>query len=681
MLPAVCQPKWARFVCSVIEDSRAIPQAHALMILTGFLARPNSPGRLIAAYGRSGNLAAARVVFDALPQPTISSWNALIIAHLRNESPFDVLHLYRRMISEGCIRPDSSTFTIALKACTQLSDLDAGEQIRSHAYDLGFQNDVFVSSSLLNLYAKCGKLIEAVEVFERMPRRDLVSWTTMITAFSNSGKSIEAIDYYRKMRVEGVEGDEIVMVGLLQACAAMEDVRAGASIHGHMIRLDMRMDVVVETSLIDMYAKSGYLGLANVVFERMRNKNVVSWSSLISAYAQNGFANEALLMLVRMQDFGFVPDSVALVSALLACSQIGYLKLGKSLHGFVVRRKLKVGVILGTAVIDMYSKCGSLLSARAIFDRLSSRDLIAWNAMIACYGIHGNGKEALSLFLEMKETELKPDDATFASLMSAFSHSGLVSEGRRWFNCMKIEFGLEPWEKHYACMVDLLARAGHVEEAFDLIQTMKIKPGIAIWVALLSGCHIHKKLELGEYVAEKILKLNPHDLGVYLLVSNMYASARNWNKVQEIRRMMKMMGMKKTPGYSLVELDGKFHAFLAEDNSHPEYLQIMAMLERLECEMRKIGYIPKIELVLHDLQDDVKERMLLCHSERLAIAFGLLKTGAGMRILVIKNLRVCEDCHDAIKLISRITNREIVVRDAKRFHHFNDGACSCGDYW
>ncbi|XP_020575016.1 putative pentatricopeptide repeat-containing protein At3g25060, mitochondrial [Phalaenopsis equestris] len=675
------QQKWPRFLLSVIKDTGVIPQTHALMILTGLLAHPYFPGHLIAAYGRSGNLAAAREVFDALPQPTISSWNALIIAHSRNDSPVDVLRLYRRMISNGVVRPDSSTFTIALKACTQLSDLEAGNQIRSHAHDLGFQSDVFVSSSLLNLYVKCGKMVDAVELFDRIPKRDIVSWTTMITGFSSAGKSIEAMDSYRKMREEGVEGDEIVMIGLLQACAAMGDMRRGVSVHGHMIRLGMKMDVVLGTTLIDMYAKSGCLSLANLVFKRMPYKNIVSWSSLISAYAQNGFANDALFMLLKMQDWGLVPDSVALVSAFLACSQIGILKLGKSLHGFLVRRRLEVGIILGTAAIDMYSKCGSLLNARALFDRLSSRDLIAWNAMIDCYGIHGNGKEALILFLKMKKLELKPDDATFASLMSAFSHSGLVDEGRRWFYSMENDFGVKPREKHYACMVDLLARAGHVEEAFDLIQKMAIEPGVAVWVALLSGCINHKKLELGEYAAENVLKLSPDDLGVYTLVSNMYASARNWNKVQEIRRLMKMIGVKKTPGYSLVEVHGKLHAFLAEDKSHPEYLDIMAMLERLECEMRKKGYVPKTQLVLHDLKEDVKERILLSHSERLAIAFGLLNTGSGMRILVIKNLRVCEDCHDAIKLLSNITNREIVVRDSKRFHHFSDGACSCGDYW
>ncbi|KAK8949483.1 putative pentatricopeptide repeat-containing protein [Platanthera zijinensis] len=599
MLSAFCYPPWPRFLLSAINNSRAIAQAHALMILTGEVAGDNSPGNLIAAYGRSGNLHAARQLFHSLPQPTISSWNAIITAHSRNDSPFEILRLYRRMVSVGGAKPDSSTFTVALKACAQLSDLESGEQIRSHAANLGFQNDVFVNSSLLNLYAKCGKMVDALQLFDKMPKRDLVSWTTMITGFSSAGKPLAAIDFYIRMQSEGVQGDGIAMVGLLQACAVIGHARMGLSIHGHIIRLDMRMDVVVETSLVHMYAKSGHLSLANRIFSRMRHKNVVSWSALISAHAQNGFANEALFMLVKMQDSGIQPDSASLVSGLLACSQIGFLKLGKSFHGFLIRRRLNVDdVKLGTAVIDMYSKCGCLLNARTLFNVLSLRDSIAWNAMISCYGIHGNGVEALSLFLKMKEANLKPDDATFASLMSALSHSGLVDEGRQSFNCMLNEFRIEPGEKHYASMVDLLARAGHAEEALDLIRTMTDEPGVAIWVALLSGCLNHKKFIIGEYAAEKVLKLNPDDLGVYALVSNLYASARNWDRVSEIRRVMKKMGMKKTPGHSLVELDGKLHAFLVEDISHPEHVKIVAVLKRLEYEMRKLGYIPKIELVL-----------------------------------------------------------------------------------
>lgn len=590
----LCYLKHPKPLLSSIKDPQTLAKIHALFIITGSLSHPQSPGHLIAAYSRFNDISAARLVFETIPSPKVSAYNALIIAFSRHKLPARVLELYRRLVSVGLVRPDSSTLTLALKACSQLSDLKSGEEIRTHAADLGYRDDVFVCSSMVNLYAKCGRMEEALEVFEGMPERDLVLWTTMISRFVSVGKPVEAIDVYRKMRLDGVEGDEIVMIGLAKACAGLGDVKMGLSVHGRMIRLGMRVDVVVETSLVDMYAKNGMLELARVIFDRMKDRNVVSWSALISGYAQNGFAGYALAMLVEMQDSGLEPDSDALVSALLACSQIGFFNLGKSVHGFIVRR-YELEQISGTALIDMYSKCGSLVSARAVFDRIISRDLISWNAIIGAYGVHGCGREALSLFLQMRETKIKPDDATFASLLSSLGHSGLVEEGRYWFGLMLMEFGIEPGEKHYNCMVDLLARAGHVEEAHDLINSMAFTPGITVWVALLAGCHNHKKFELGEFVAEKVIELDPDDLGIYALVSNTYAAARKWDKVAEVRRAMRNLRAKKVPGCSLVEVNGKFHGFLIEDKSHPEYGKTMEMLERLNGELKKFGYIPRIE--------------------------------------------------------------------------------------
>ncbi|KAJ6802248.1 putative pentatricopeptide repeat-containing protein, mitochondrial [Iris pallida] len=668
-------------ILTSVGNPLTLARIHALLILTGSLSRtPHAPAHLIAAYSRLEDIPAARSVLRTTSRPSILAYNSLLIALSRCGSPHQVLSLYRHLLSVGRPLPDSSTFTVSLKACAQLSDLSSGVEVRSHADSLGYSRDLFVCSSLVNLYAKCGDMEGAAEVFDGMPKRDLVSWTTMVTGFVNARQPVEAIQAYRRMRLDGVEEDGIVMVGLARACAELGDTRMGRSVHGHLIRLGMRMDVVVETCLVDMYAKNGEMEAAGMIFDRMRCKNVVSWSALISGYTQNGLAGDALQKLIEMQDHGFQPDLVALVSTSSACSQIGFLKLGRSVHGFIMRR-MELERILGTALMDMYSKCGSLSSARALFDRISLRDSVLWNAMIASYGVHGRGRDALSLFLEMKDSELGPDDVTFASLLSAFSHSGLVKEGRYWFGLMKKEFGIEPEEKHYACMVDLLARAGHLEEAHRLVESMVIEPGIGVWVALLSGCHNHKKLDLGESIAKKVLDLNPDDLGIYSLVSNVYAAARNWDKVVEVRRVMKKFRTRKVPGYSLVEVNGKLHGFLMEDKSHPQYEKIVEMLERLDREMRKLGYVARTEFVFHDLEEEVKERMLCSHSERLAIAFGLLNTGPGTRIVVIKNLRVCGDCHDATKFISMIVNREIVVRDSKRFHHFRDGVCSCGDYW
>uniref|UniRef100_J3N4I1 DYW domain-containing protein n=1 Tax=Oryza brachyantha TaxID=4533 RepID=J3N4I1_ORYBR len=521
---------------------------------------------------------------------------------------------------------------------------------------------------------------DAVRVFDRMPRRDRVTWSTMVAGFVSAGQPLEAIEMYRRMRLGGVEGDEVVMVGVIQACTAARDVRMGASVHGHLLRHGMRMDVVTATSLVDMYSKNGLFDVARQVFGLMVHRNAVSWGALISGFAHNGHSDEALHLFRKMQVSGFQPDSGALISALLVCSDIGHLKLGRSIHGFILRR-FEFDCVLGTAAINMYSKCGSLASAQMLFNMIGARDLILWNAIIACCCAHGRGQDALTLFQEMNKTGMRPDHATFASLLSALSHSGLVKEGKLWFDRMVNDFKITPAEKHYVCLVDLLARSGLVKEANDLLTSMKAEPTVAIWVALLSGCLNNKKLELGESIADNILELQPDDVGVLALVSNLYAAAKKWDKVREVRKLMKDTGSKKVPGCSSIEIRGTRHTFVMEDQSHPQRQEIRNKVTQLDLEMRRMGYVPRTEFVYHDLEEEVKEQQLSYHSERLAIAFGLLNTSPGIRLVIIKNLRVCGDCHDAIKYISNITDREIVVRDAKRFHHFKDGACSCGDYW
>ncbi|KAL6906464.1 hypothetical protein ACP4OV_004065 [Aristida adscensionis] len=658
-----------------------LARVHALLLVSS--THHHLLASLAAAYARAGALHAAEATLacpaaSASRSSSIAAWNALLAAHSRRGSPGAALRIFRAL--PPAARPDSTTFTLALSACARLGDLAAAEAVRDRAFEAGYGNDVFVCSALLNLYSKCGAMGDAVEVFDGMPRKDRVAWSTMVAGFVNAGKPVEALAMYRRMREDGVDGDEVVMLGVIQACAATGDAQMGSSVHGYLLRRGMGKDVVTMTSLLDMYSKNRRLDVARRVFGLMVYRNAVSWSALISGLAQNGLAEEALDLFREMQVSEFQPDSGALVSALLACADMGLLKLGRSIHGFILRR-LELDCILGTAVINMYSKCGSLSNAKTLFSRIGSRDLVLWNAMIACYGAHGQGREALSLFEELNGTGIRPDHATFASLLSALSHSGLVEEGKFWFDRMINQLSIQPAEKHYVCIVDLLARAGLVEEANDLLTSMQTEPTIATLVALLSGCLNNKKLELGETMAERILELQPDDVGVLALVSNLYAAAKKWDKVREVRKLMKDSGSKKVPGYSLVEVRGKRYAFVMEDQSHPQHQEILKMVTKLDSEMIKMGYVPRTEFVYHDLEESVKVQLLSYHSERLAIAFGLLNTTPGTRLVIIKNLRVCGNCHEAIKYISKITAREIVVRDAKRFHHFIDGACSCGGYW
>ncbi|XP_031264175.1 putative pentatricopeptide repeat-containing protein At3g25060, mitochondrial, partial [Pistacia vera] len=468
------------------------------------------------------------------------------------------------------------------------------EEVWRKAVDCGYENDVFVGSSMLNLYAKCGRMDAALIVFNKMQRKDIVSWSSMIKGFACNGQPCEAVNVYRRMQKEGIEGDAVVMVGLIKACVNLGDSKVGLSIHGYTIRKDLDLDVIVQTSLVDMYAKNGHFNLASRVFKKMPHKEIVSWAALMSGFAQNGLPGNTLELLIEMQSCGCEPNSVSLMTALLACTQIGFLKLGKSIHGYIVRR-LDFDKVLGTAVIDMYSKCGAPSCARAVFDRMDSRDVISWNVIIDSNGIHGRAKEALTLFLQMIETKLKPDHSTFASLLSALSHSGLVEEGRYWFDLMVSEYKIRPTDKHYACMVDLLARAGQVEEALELIKSMNNEPGLAVWVTLLSGCRNHRKLSTGEIVAKKVLELSPDDLGIHSLVSNFFAMGKKWDEVAEVRKVMRKTGMKKVPGYSAVEVNGELHSFIMEDKSHHQYGNIAYLLDNLDQEMRVKACLPEIE--------------------------------------------------------------------------------------
>lgn len=342
---------------------------------------------------------------------------------------------------------------------------------------------------------------------------------------------------------------------------------------------------------------------------------------------------------------------------------------------------LEESVIVGTSIIDMYCKCGQVDLAGKAFNQMKEKNVRSWTAMIAGYGMHCRAREALDLFYKMIKAGVRPNYITFVSVLSACSHAGLVQEGWHWFNTMSHEFNIEPGVEHYGCMVDLLGRAGKLKEAYDLIEGMKVKPDFVVWGSLLGACRIHKNVELGEIAAKKLFALEPNNCGYHVLLSNIYANAGRWEDVERTRSLMKNRRLAKTPGFSLVELKGKVHAFLVGDKEHPQHEKIYEYLEELNVKLQEVGYVTDMTSVIHDVDQEEKEMTLRIHSEKLAVAFAIMNSVPGSTIRIIKNLRVCGDCHTVIRLISKVVDREIVVRDSKRFHYFKDGLCSCGDYW
>lgn len=469
---------------------------------------------------------------------------------------------------------------------------------------------------------------------------------------------------------------------MIKACADLSTLKLGRRVHSHALVCGYGLDSFVQSALVALYSKSGDLSAARKVFDNMLEKTVVAWNSMVSGYEQNGYLREAIEIFYRMRERGFEPDSTTFVSVLSACSQLGAVGLGCWVHDYVLNNGFDVNVVLGTSLINMYSRCGNVSKARKVFDSMNERNVIAWTAMISGYGMHGYGSEAVELFRQMKAQGPRPNNITFVAVLSACAHSGLVQEGRQAYKSMSQDYGFVPGVEHKVCMVDMLGRAGLLNEAYQFIKgTVDREITPAVWTAMLGACKMHKNFDLGVEVAEHLLAVEPENPGHYVMLSNIYAMAGRTDGVEMVRNLMIRKRLKKKVGYSTVEVDQKTHLFSMGDKSHPETSEIYQYLDDLMWLCRKAGYTPTPESVMHELEEEEREYALRYHSEKLAIAFGLLKTSHGTTIRIVKNLRICEDCHLAIKHISVVTDRVIIVRDRLRFHHFKDGKCSCLDYW
>ncbi|PKA64852.1 Putative pentatricopeptide repeat-containing protein [Apostasia shenzhenica] len=628
----------------------------------------------------SGDHTHAILIFSRASNRNVFHYNTLIRGLVSVDLMTDAIHFYREMRREG-FSPDNFTFPFVLKACARLLELETGITIHTHLLKSGFELDVFVNTSLVSLYAKCGRLDDAQRLFDEMPVRNIVSWTAIISGYISDGQLEDAVSIFGKSLEMGLNPDSFTLVKVLTACAKLCDVEKGEWIHKLITEKGLEKNVFVATSLVDMYAKCGRMGNARQVFDEMLEKDVVSWSAMIAGYSSNGLPQEALGLFFKMEAENLKPDCFTLVGVLSACGKLGALELGERVSRHMEMSKILSNPVLGTSLIDMYGKCGSMARSWAVFCGMVEKDLIVWNAMINGLGMTGYEKISFGLFAKMLKYQIRPDGNTFMGLLSACTHSGLVEDGRSYFDSMDRVYFLAPRIEHYGCMVDLLGRAGLLEEANQLIEEMPMEANAIVWGALLGGCKIHRKIDLAEDVLKKLIELEPQNSGNYVLLSNIYASNGRWDESAKLRVTMKGRGIQKIPGYSWVELDGVVHEFHVGDKSHPMTAQIYLKLDELNKQLKAMGYKPTTEVVLFDVEEEEKEHSLEHHSEKLAIAFALINTEMEKTIRVVKNLRVCNDCHSAIKLISRVSCREIIVRDNNRFHRFIDGTCSCGDYW
>ncbi|KAG6716616.1 hypothetical protein I3842_04G058400 [Carya illinoinensis] len=544
----------------------------------------------------------------------VSSWNSVIADLARGGDSVEALRAFSSM-RKLSLRPDRSSFPCAIKSCSALFDLHSGKQAHQQALVFGFDSDIFVSSSLIDMYSKCGELRDARALFDEIPRRNVVSWTSMITGYVQNDDAHEALTLFKKFLIEESENgkygedyiDSVAMIPVLSACSRLSVKGITEGVHGFVVKRGFEGDLGVGNTLMDAYAKGGELGVSLKLFDGMAEKDTVSWNSIIGMFAQNGLFAQALDVFNRMlRNGGVSHNAVTLSAVLLACANSGALRIGTCIHDQVIKRGLEENVFVGTSVVDMYSKCGRVEMARNAFDCMKEKNVKSWTAMIAGYGMHGRAIEALEVFYKMTTAGVKPNYVTFISVLAACSHASLLGEGWHWFNSMNHEFGIEPGVEHYACMVDLLGHAGHLNMAHDLIKGMKVRPDSVVWSSLLGACRIHKNVELGEVSARKLFELDPINYGYHVLLLNIYADAGRWEDVERMKILMKNGQLVKSPGFSLVELKGRVHVFLVGDREHPQHKKIYEYLEKLTMKMQDFGYIPNITSVPHDIDEEEK---------------------------------------------------------------------------
>ncbi|KAL2942659.1 hypothetical protein RDABS01_031009 [Bienertia sinuspersici] len=525
----------------------------------------------------------------------------------------------------------------------------------------------------------------------------------LITCYNKNNHPKFALNVYAQMREIDIEIDSFIVSSILQSCAQIGWLLSGKEIHGFALKNGFDVDLYVGNTLIQMYIECACLGSARMVFDKMSKRDVVSWNSMIKGYVKHKRSDESLkiikemhfnlvkptesTMISMMIDNGILPNEVTLLSLITECGTVEALDLGKQLHAYVLRNGFAITLSLATSLVDMYGKCCEISMSQAIFDRMEKRDIMAWTALLSAY-THGNciekAVDVLVLMTEkvkMQNLLIKPNDITLIGVLNACSHAGMVSEGKQVFENMRNKYGLLPKIEHYGCMVDLLGRAGLLHEAYDMVQSMPMKPNAIVWGVLLAACKIHKNLNVGELAAKKLLETDPESCGHNVLVSNIFATDNRWKDVVSIRTAMKKRGMKKEPGYSHIEVNGSVHKFTTRVHTHPEFEEIDDMLDEIIYKLKASGYKPDTSVVLLNIEEREKEQSLKYHSEKIAMAFGLIRTAPGTPIRIVKNLRVCNDCHNATKLLSKIYKRNFIVRDRNRFHHFSEGSCSCGDYW
>ncbi|KAK9165702.1 hypothetical protein Scep_000893 [Stephania cephalantha] len=580
------------------------------------------------------------------------------------------------------ITTTAATINSLLPKFTTLAHI---KQLQSILFTTGLFHLPSSRSKLLDLCAVSpfGDLIFATQLFLQIHSPTTNDWNAIIRGQAQSPRPTNAISTYKSLlSTQSSTPDALSCSFALKACARALALSEARQLHSHVLRRGFGSDVLLQTTLVDGYSKIGVLDDARQVFDEMPKRDVASWNALIAGLAQGSRPQDALGLFKRMRAEGVRANEVTVLGALSACSQLGALVEGGGVEGFVREEGLDGNVQVCNALIDMYAKCGSVRKARSVFDTMRcGRSIVTWNTMIMGLGMHGHGACAVELFYEMSRTDsVKPDAVSYLAVLCACNHAGLVEDGLYLFKSMEGS-GVAPNVKHYGSVIDLLGRSGRIDEAYHIIASMPFVPDVIMWQSLLGACKTYGNVEIAERASRALVEMGSNNCGDFVLLSNLYASHERWGDVGRVREAMRRIDVKKVPGFSYIEVEGLIHKFVNGDKSHSNWQEIYRKLDEIGFKIKAYGYVPETSYVFHDIGEEDKQNALCYHSEKLAVAFGLISTSSATPIQVFKNLRICGDCHVVIKLISKVYEREIIVRDRARFHHFKEGSCSCDDYW
>ncbi|KAH7287479.1 hypothetical protein KP509_32G058000 [Ceratopteris richardii] len=665
--------------CSNIAALGHGRQIHALLIELGLEFDVRVGNAIIDVYVNCQRLLEADTLFHRLPVKDIVTWTTLASGYAYNGFNKEAMQIFDDMEHYG-VTPNSITLVLILRACSSVSALEQGRRIHARIVECGTELDDFAGSSLIDMYGKCGSPDDAIIMFERLPKTTAIAWSALIAGTADNEEGSKAFLLFEQMQRENVIPDRALFVCILKACSDPTHLDYGRFIHCHVAESGLGTDIFLANALIDMYVKCESLEDACTLSKTLPEQDLVTWSLLIGGHVQQGFALEALQFFDKMCNEGVEPDGTSFVCALKACSSIAALQQGRRIHGQAIEKGYELDPFVSSTLIDMYAKCGSLEDAQRDFERLPKPNIVDWGALMSGYAQIGNYSLVLQYFKAMQSRGIEPDEISFLSLLAACSRAGLLDAGCAHFKEMRDNHGSVPSLKHYNSLVDIFGHTGCLEEVEDLLETIPFGNNLVGWTSLLTSCRRYFDPSTGRRSFDRFIVMDRTNATGYVLMENIYSQMGMWDDANEIEELRKYANGWKKPGKAFIEIGNQVHNFAVGDKSHKESSAIYAKLEGLNLQLQEEGYVPRVDLVMDSTSEDDKVDALCGHCEKLAIAFGLISTVPGTTLRVSKNLRMCADCHNATRLISKLERREIIVVDAYCTHHFGNGICSCTEH-